>query len=480
MSSKARNILLILLTLVLCYFPLCNRIDLYCIQAWDESRNITNAIEMLSNHQWITRHFEGKPDMWDLKPPFLVWLQAASFSIFGFTETAARLPSMIFSMCTVLLLIWMGYKLTGKVYAGLLASLILVSCQGYYGEHMARFGDHEAMLGFFITAMIFFAWLYSETSKKIYLILTIVSLFLGWFTKNIIAFMFLPGICLWFLTQRKIKDILLNKTFWIGCIIIFSLIAAYYFFRERSSPGYMQEVWMNELFGRYFDKSTNYHYHKNDFWYYGQGFVDGRFLPYIYLFVVGLVFAIFRRSLQHRKFLIYVGIVLVSYFLILSAGTKNFWYDGPLYPTAALFVGLFLYSLFAYFPLRVFRWIYGILIILTIYPAYASAIRFTMEYDKNASHPLQSLCYYLKNKENKIPENLKLVPDGFYTPLYFYMAQAKDKGKKIELRKPNELIVGDTFLMNETTYNSLSDSAFLMQSIHNSGGCVIGKVIEIK
>ena len=234
---------------------------------------------------------------------------------------------------------------------------------------------------------------------------------------------------------------------------------------------------MNELFGRYFDKSENYHYHKNDFWYYWQGFVDGRFLPYIYLFIVGMVFAVFRRSLQNRNFLIYVGIVLVSYFLILSAGTKNFWYDGPLYPTAALFVGLFLYSLFAYFPLRVFRWIYGILIVLSIYPAYANAIRFTMEFDKNASHPLQSLCYYLKDKDHKIPQRLMLVPDGFYTPLYFYIAQAKEEGKQIELKKPNELIVGDTFLMNEATYNVLSDTAFQMKAIDKSGGCVMGEVV---
>ena len=477
MSIKQRNILLIAVTLFLCYFPLCNRINLYCIQAWDESRNITNAIEMLGNHQWLTRYFEGKPDMWDLKPPFLVWLQAASFNLFGFTETAARLPSMFFSMSTVLLLLWMGNKLTGSIYPGILGAIIMVSSRGYYGEHMARFGDHEAMLGFFITSMIFFAWLYSETSKKIYLVLTIVSLFLGWFTKNIIAFMFLPGMFVWFLSKGKIKDFLLNRTFWIGCLIMLCLIASYYLLREKSSPGYMQEVWMNELFGRYFDKSENYHYHKNDFWYYWQGFVDGRFLPYIYLFIVGMVFAVFRRSLQNRNFLIYVGIVLVSYFLILSAGTKNFWYDGPLYPTAALFVGLFLYSLFAYFPLRVFRLIYGILIVLSIYPAYANAIRFTMEFDKNASHPLQSLCYYLKDKDHKIPQRLMLVPDGFYTPLYFYIAQAKEEGKQIELKKPNELIVGDTFLMNEATYNVLSDTAFQMKAIDKSGGCVMGEVV---
>jgi len=477
MSNKQRNILLVCITLILCYFPLCNRIDLYCIQAWDESRNITNAIEMLGNHQWLTRYFEGKPDMWDLKPPFLVWLQAASFSIFGFTETAARLPSMFFSMSTALLLIWMGYKLTGKVYPGILGALIMVSSGGYYGEHMARFGDHEAMLGFFITAMIFFAWLYSETSKKIYLTLTIASLFLGWFTKNIIAFMFLPGMFLWFLTRGKVKDFLLSKTFWIGCILMLCLIAAYYILRERSSPGYMHEVWMNELFGRYFDKSENYHYHKNDFWYYWQGFVDGRFYPFIYLFVIGLVFAVFRRSLQNRHFLMYAGIVLVSYFVILSAGTKNFWYDGPLYPTASLFVGLFLYNLFEYLPLRSFRLGYAVIILLTIHPAYDKAIRFTMEYDKNASHPLQSLCYYLKNKENKIPDNLKLVPEGFYTPLYFYIAQAKEKGKVIELKKSNELIIGDTFLMNESNYISLSDTAYQMQPIHKSGGCVMGKVV---
>src|SRR6266536_2456145 len=123
LNKKWGLIASIAITLILCYFPLCHRITSHCIQLWDESRNVTNAIEMLNNHKWFTRYFENKPDTWELKPPFLVWCQALSFKIFGFNELAARFPSMFFSMSTILLLIWMGYKLSGEIGSGILASL---------------------------------------------------------------------------------------------------------------------------------------------------------------------------------------------------------------------------------------------------------------------------------------------------------------------------------------------------------------------
>src|SRR5688572_15039809 len=94
----------VILTLLLCYFPLCHHINAYCIQSWDESRNAVNAIEMLHNHNWLTRYFNNEPDMWELKPPFLIWCQVLSFKLFGLSEITVRLPSMIFSMGTVLLL----------------------------------------------------------------------------------------------------------------------------------------------------------------------------------------------------------------------------------------------------------------------------------------------------------------------------------------------------------------------------------------
>lgn len=478
MSAGKKQIIWIFLIFLLSYFPLCNRINSYCIQSWDESRNITNAIEMLDNHKYITRYFENKPDMWDLKPPFLVWFQVLSFRLLGFTETAARLPSMVFSLLTVAFLLWMGWKLNQSLLTGFLGVLILVSSQGYIGEHMARFGDHEAMLGFFVCTMTGFAWLFSETGDNRYLLGFILSLFLGWFTKNIIAFMFLPGMFFWFTGSGKLHLFFKNKVFWIATASMVLLIVSYYLARESSSPGYIKEVWMNELFGRYFDQSENYHYHKNEFWYYWKGFTEGRFNPYVYWFLAGMAFALFRPDLKHRKFLLFTGIILLCYFFVLSAGTKNFWYDGPVYPMAALFIGVFIIALFDYMVWTPGKWILAGLLALNIIPAYARAVEFTLQPDKNASHPLQSMCYYLKDSSNPVPQKLVLLPEGFYTPLYFYIAQKKSENKKLQIKKWSELQAGDTFLIHESNWNSLKDSSTNKAVINQKSGCVLGVVRE--
>jgi len=167
-QKKWISLAVILITLVICYFPLCHRIDVFCIQLWDEGRNVANAVEMFNNHHWFTRYFEGKPDMWELKPPLLVWFQVLSLKLFGFNELAARIPSMIFSMGTVLLLFWICIQVTGNAIAGGISAVILVSCNGYIGEHVARFGEHDVLLSFFTTALVYFWYLFIKSGSYRY------------------------------------------------------------------------------------------------------------------------------------------------------------------------------------------------------------------------------------------------------------------------------------------------------------------------
>ncbi|UOQ78563.1 hypothetical protein MUN84_08455 [Hymenobacter sp. 5516J-16] len=64
------------------------------IYLWDESRVAVNAAEMALNNNWLVAHFEGQPDLWNTKPPLLLWLQVLSIKLFGFNEVAIRLPTV--------------------------------------------------------------------------------------------------------------------------------------------------------------------------------------------------------------------------------------------------------------------------------------------------------------------------------------------------------------------------------------------------
>jgi len=479
-SKKVWRILAVVFTLILCYFPLCHRIDTYCVQSWDESRNFANAIEMLQNHHWLTRYYENQPDMWELKPPFLVWLQAFSFSVFGFNELAARLPSMVFSMATIILLIWLGLKITGNLWSGIIASLILVSSMGYVGEHVARFGDHDVVLAFFSLSFLGFSYLYLNTKNNTFLILVYVSLFFGWLTKSIIIFMFLPALFLWIIVNKQLLEIVNTKTFWIGLLTVILLIMGYYTFREMQSPGYMHQVWMNEMFGRYFDKSSNYHYQKNDFWYYWTGFNEGRFKPFILVLCLTGLLVVVLKKLRFRNFISFLLLNFIVFFGVISAGTKNFWYDAPLYPIAALCLGTFLVSLYNLNKHKIFIVTLTILILFMLYPGYLSTVQFALNSDKNKSHPIQSLCYFLKDKNNFLPQKLSILHDGPYTALYLYIEDARVDHRLIQLTKPIDLKMNDTLLVNQNYFKESLDTVINSRLIYNKNSCELREFIGFK
>ena len=115
----------ILLILVLVAFGgiLC----FYNLGGWDlwnadEPRHAQIAKEMLQGEGWIIPHLNGEvyPDM----PPLFFWFIALSAkTIGGMNEVAARFPSALFGVLTLLLLFFLGKRLFSEKTA-FLAALI--------------------------------------------------------------------------------------------------------------------------------------------------------------------------------------------------------------------------------------------------------------------------------------------------------------------------------------------------------------------
>lgn len=81
----------------------------------EEGRRSLPAVTMLKTGNWVLPYVGGEP--YFNKPPFINWLVAGSFKILGVqSEFAARLPSAIFVLAFVMLLIWMpGRWMTQEV-----------------------------------------------------------------------------------------------------------------------------------------------------------------------------------------------------------------------------------------------------------------------------------------------------------------------------------------------------------------------------
>ncbi|HRH84480.1 MAG TPA: glycosyltransferase family 39 protein, partial [Bacteroidia bacterium] len=159
-----RNVVICFVLMLFLYFPLFLHLQKESVFLWDESRLAWNAIEMSKNNNFIVTYFEGKPDLWNTKPPLLVALQALNIKVLGVNELALRLPSAIAAFITCIVLFYFLKKQTNQMWLGFFAAMILVTSQGYVNYHCSRTGDYDSLLILFTTlfCLSFFNYLHTK------------------------------------------------------------------------------------------------------------------------------------------------------------------------------------------------------------------------------------------------------------------------------------------------------------------------------
>ncbi|GBG13400.1 uncharacterized protein NMK_0947 [Novimethylophilus kurashikiensis] len=112
-----------------------------------EVRIAETAREMIASGNWDMPHYNGELRL--QKPPLPYWLTAASYEIGGIDETTTRLPAVLFSLLTAMLLFTWVQRETGIKAA---ANTALVLTASYIGIRYGRSGEADAILLFFISA----------------------------------------------------------------------------------------------------------------------------------------------------------------------------------------------------------------------------------------------------------------------------------------------------------------------------------------
>lgn len=229
--------------------------DDYHMRYWDESMFAVNTYEMIENGKCFSLYYDGYPDLYNTKPPLIIWFQVAFVKIFGYSEVSLRLPSVIAVSITVLVLFKFLVRQFDYVWAWC-SVLILLTAQGYIGFHTARTADSDSVLTMFLVITNLFFIKYIIENKRRDIICFFIFLTLAFGTKLFAAFLFVPAYLLILIYYKKLSSFIFNKSFLIGTFIFVTSVFSLMAFRELETPGYIAQVLGNDA-GRLFLNESN-------------------------------------------------------------------------------------------------------------------------------------------------------------------------------------------------------------------------------
>lgn len=157
-ATRKRHLLLLLLLGSVLFFAGLGSLPLL---EPDEGRNAEVAREVLESGDWITPHFVTFPYL--DKPAVFFWLVATSFRIWGVSEWAARFPSALMALATMVLTWGLAICMFGDA-AGLRAACILATSPLVIV--LARLVSFDLTLALFVTLAMFSFWVGESQEKR--------------------------------------------------------------------------------------------------------------------------------------------------------------------------------------------------------------------------------------------------------------------------------------------------------------------------
>jgi 4-amino-4-deoxy-L-arabinose transferase-like glycosyltransferase len=461
----------------LVYFPLFSYLDTLPIRIWDESRLAMNAYEMFKYGDYLVTHFEGKPDLWNTKPPLLIWLQVMSMKTFGVNVLAIRLPSAIAALFTAAVLMVFSIRYLKNYWFGFIAVMVLITSHGYVNVHSTRTGDYDALLTLFTTlfGLSFFAYL--ETKRTLYLYYFFLFCALAVLTKSITGLVFIPALVIYSVWHKQVVVLLKNKHFYLGLLGFLLLVVGYYGLRELYNPGYLKAVQENELGGRYLSALEA---HKEDFWFYYTNFINYQF-SYWHLFIpCGMLIGATSKNRNLKRISFFSSLMIFTFLIVISsAQTKLEWYDVPLYPYLALLATVFLYFIFDLLkniPLTRLNLSYNVLpyifLLFLMIPPYTSIVNKTY---KPQEHPwdkdFYDISYHLKDavKGHQDLDGYFMVYDGYKAHLDMYIHLLHEKNIDFDFKDWKQLDSGDRVIACQSEVIDFIENQYHYELLYHNG-----------
>jgi 4-amino-4-deoxy-L-arabinose transferase-like glycosyltransferase len=337
--------------LVLAALFLASDMALHPIVIWDESRLAMNALEMSQRGFSLVTTYGFKPDLWNTKPPLLVWLEAGSIRLFGLSEWSVRLPSVLAALATVALVMRFSWRLGHSPFVAMAGSFLLLLSSGFFGAHAGQSADYEMLLCLFTTAylLLLFELLHRRRPDPAQVLLCGLLIAGACLTKGIAGL--IPGVGVFAYVLARGRWPRLFKTPWYGLagLIVVVLVGGFLLLRERAGPGYLSAMMGNDLGGRYLQGKNG---HINPWYYYLQYTFEEFSLQPLLLLLLVAPFLRWKPT-KSAAFLTYANFVCLALLLVYSLSrTKIFWYIVPIYPIVSIAVAIVVDRLLKMLPFQ--------------------------------------------------------------------------------------------------------------------------------
>jgi len=201
--------------------------------------------EMLQSGHWLLSTLNGAPYL--DKPPLLYWLNMLAYKVLGFSEMAARIPTLA---CT-LGEIWLTYLIGRRLFtqrAAWLGGFVLLSSLGFFAHHLQILTDHLITLSLLASLYCLLRWQEEEDprwSGGFYLALAG-----GFLSKGFIGLAFpliISALYLWPRDRKSLYRLWFND--WALCLA--GLMVAWFAVMEYHHPGFLRHQIFNEQIMRF-------------------------------------------------------------------------------------------------------------------------------------------------------------------------------------------------------------------------------------
>jgi 4-amino-4-deoxy-L-arabinose transferase-like glycosyltransferase len=219
----------LLLAIVVGFFYNLHAIPLFDL---DEGAFSEATREMLLRGDFISPYLNGVP-RFD-KPVFIHWLQAASVTLFGFSEFALRLPSALAASLWVAAVYAFLRTLKAERIALFAAIAMATSLEI---PIIAKAATADAVLNLFITSAMLTAYLFHHTRRRSWLYASFLLMGLGFLTKGPVAVVIPAATTFMFYLSKKELRAWLSSAFNPIGIAIFLAVALPWYIAQYLHQG---------------------------------------------------------------------------------------------------------------------------------------------------------------------------------------------------------------------------------------------------